>query len=399
MRISKDFFIKSSIYLILLRSPIILLTMSAYIVSDRRIFSDFLYKLFPFVIFILISIIFSISMGNEIGNIIGQTRDIFLTIIVAALLITACKYNDSDSTCYETIKKCFIIIAVAKLLMLAYAFATGVNVTALVKQVTEVWGIEMMTMGTTDSVVGRIQIPMDAATPYFLYFYTKELIEKRKINSFSTIIFSLLCFSMLLTFSRLMWFQTALFIIIAVLVEASMTRIIIISIVGIIVLALLMYFTPLGGMITSIIDSRINGQNINDASDIERLIQNRGIINEIYKYPVLGQGLGHYIPNLTRSASTKYLYETQSLSMVMVFGMLGVFIFLLLIFWLVLPREKKVYKYYGPVFFLFFWGACGSFNPFLFGASGGVILYLSARFNNIKFMLENNGNPRNYIKP
>ena len=332
------------------------------------------------------------------GNVIGQTRDIFLTITVAALLISACRYNDKEKICYETIRNCFVIISIAKLLMLAYAFLTGVNVTALVKQITEVWGIEMMTMGSDDSFVGRIQIPMDAVTPYFLYFYTKEVIEKRKLISLPSMIFLLLCFSMLLTFSRLMWFQTALFIMAAVFVEASMARIIKISIVGVIVVALLMYFTPLGAVIMSIIDSRINGQTINDASDIERMIQNRGIINEIYDHPLLGQGLGYYIPNLTRSASTKYLYETQSLSIVMVFGMVGVFIFLLLVFWLVMPRERKLYKYFGPILFIFFWVVCGSFNPFLFGASGGVILYLASRFNDIKSMLANNRNEHNSIE-
>lgn len=387
MRISKVFFIKSSIYLILLRSPVILLTMMAYVVSDKKVFSAFIYKLLPFIIFIIVAIIYSISMGNEIGNIIGQTRDILLTITIATLLITACIHKNAESICYETIKKCFIIIAVAKLLILFYAFATGISVTSLVKQITEVWGIEMMTLGTSDSYVGRIQIPVDAATPFFLYFYTKELIEKRKIKSLSTIVFALICFSMLLTFSRLMWGLTALFIMASVFVEASMARIVKISIFGAIVLALLMMFTPLGGIIMTILESRINGQSINDSSDIERMIQNRGIIKAIYDYPILGHGLGYYIPNLTRSASAKYLYETQSLSIVMVFGFVGVFMFMLLVLWLVLPKEKKLYKYTGPLSFVFFWIVCGSFNPVLFGAVGGVILYFAARFNSIKRML------------
>ena len=370
----------------------------AYVVSDKKVFSAFVYKILPFLIFLVAAIIFSISMGNEFGSIIGQTRDILLSITVAALLITACKHKNTESICYETIKKCFIIIAVAKLLMLFYAFATGSSVTALVKQITEVWGIEMMTLGTSDSYVGRIQIPIDSVTPYFLYFYTKELIEKRKIKSLSTIVYVLLCFSMLLTFSRLIWAQAALFILAAVFVEASLSRIIKISIAGAIILALLMTFTPLGGIVMTILDSRINGQNLNDSSDIERIIQNRGLIKEISIYPIFGHGIGHYIPNLTRSATAKYLYESQSLSMIMAFGMVGVSIFMALVLWFTLPRERMLKKYMGPLFFLFFWVFCGSFNPFLFGASGGIILYLSSRFNNIKDMLSNHGSAHKPIK-
>lgn len=376
-------------YLVLLRSPIILLTISAYVFSDRKVFVSFVYKLLPFIVFMLLSVIYSTAMGNEIGNILGQTRDIFLAIIVAALLITACKFKDNANICYQTIKKCFVIISLAKLMILAYALISGAGVVSLVKQISDAWGIEMMTMGVDNSFLGRIQIPMDSATPFFLYFYTKELLNKEKFFSWASIAYFMLLISMLLTFSRLMWGQTAIFIMLAVYIESSTSRILKLTLVGSILSALVLFFTPIGDAVLSIVEARVSGQEINDSSDMERMLQNRMLLNEVYNHPIIGHGLGYYIPNLTRSSSMRYLYETQSLSMVMTMGVLGALIFLMLIFWLVLPREKNISKFIGPLFFLFFWVICGSFNPFLFGASGGVILYLSSQFNSIRCLVSN----------
>ncbi|RYM75080.1 O-antigen ligase family protein [Serratia liquefaciens] len=389
MKIPKSFFIKASMYLVLLRSPIILLTISAYVFSDRKVFVSFVYKLLPFIVFMLLSVIYSTAMGNEIGNILGQTRDIFLAIIVAALLITACKFKDNANICYQTIKKCFVIISLAKLMILAYALISGAGVVSLVKQISDAWGIEMMTMGVDNSFLGRIQIPMDSATPFFLYFYTKELLNKEKFFSWASIAYFMLLISMLLTFSRLMWGQTAIFIMLAVYIESSTSRILKLTLVGSILSALVLFFTPIGDAVLSIVEARVSGQEINDSSDMERMLQNRMLLNEVYNHPIIGHGLGYYIPNLTRSSSMRYLYETQSLSMVMTMGVLGALIFLMLIFWLVLPREKNISKFIGPLFFLFFWVICGSFNPFLFGASGGVILYLSSQFNSIRCLVSN----------
>lgn len=338
-------------------------------------------------ILLLIFVLYSLSLGNNQGEVFGQARDIILALTVAFLLISSVKSTHDNRVCYNTIKLCFIIVALAKILLLLYSIISGVGLSILIKQITEVWGIQMMTLSAEGSSVGRIQIPIDSVVPYFLYFYTKEVFAK-KISKFSLIFFMLLCFSMLLTFSRIMWAQTLLFIFLAIAIELKLKTKIKFFIIVALISFVLITLTPFGDTILSIINSRIGSDNnINQASDIERLIQNNGIWHEISKSPLFGNGLGYYIPTLLRSSDVKYLYESQGLSMIMTLGYFGVAVFLILIIVNVIVLNNLDRFPWGSFFFLSFWIFCGCYNPYLFGASGGLILYFTSEFGRINDMV------------
>lgn len=389
MKINRNFFLKSSIFLILLRSPIVLLTMVGYLLVNNKIIVFFLSRMLPFLISILIFVIYSLHLGNNQAEIFGQVRDIILALTVAFLLISSVKANGSNIVCYNTIKICFIMVAVGKICLLFYSILTGIGLNTLIKQITEVWGIQMMTLSSEGSSVGRIQIPIDSVVPYFLYFYTKEVFERSK-SKLDLLYFLLLCFSMLLTFSRVMWAQTLLFVLMSICIELRLrTKIRFFAITSIVAFFIII-FTPFGDTILSIVNSRLGSDNnINQASDIQRTIQNHGLWLEISKKPLFGHGIGYYIPTLIRSSEVKYLYESQGLSMIMTLGYIGVLLFLILIStYVILLNNKKIIPW-GCFFFITFWIFCGCYNPYLFGASGGLILYLTSEFYRIKNMLTN----------
>lgn len=386
--LNKKIFLKATVLLIFLRSPVILLFILAYLFTGKKALSTFLARMFPFLILILVCVFYSFYMANGQAEVFGQTRDIILALTVAFFLITASKDRDNNLVCYNAIKVCFIIVAIAKLMLLFYTIVTGMSLITAIEAISKVWDIQMMTLGSDDSAVGRIQIPIDTVLPYFLYFYTKEVFESKK-TKIGMVFFGLLCFSVLLTYSRLMWAQAILFIFISIAVEMKIKSQIKLFFSIFVVSLVVIYLTPLGDTISIIINSRFGsgGATTNQASDIVRIMQNTALMNEVAKAPLFGHGLGYYIPTFLRSTEAKYLYESQTLSMLMTLGYIGVGIWLIMIVGVLVLAENKRSIPLGSLLFLFFWIVGASTNPTLFGASGGLILYFCSQFRKLNVMV------------
>lgn len=386
--VNKNLFLKATVFLIFLRSPMVLLAIATYLLTSKKALVVFLSRIVPFVVLMLICVFYAFAMGNGQAEVVGQSRDIFLALTVAFFLITASKDMRNNRVCYNSIKVCFIIVAILKVILLAYSIVSGTNLVTLIEAITKVWDIQMMTLGTDDSAVGRIQIPIDSAVPYFLYFYTKEIFESKR-TKIGLVLFALLCFSMLLTYSRLMWAQSILFIAISIIVEMKLKAKIKLFFSAFIIGAVVMYLTPLGDTISNIIDARFGSASdkTNQASDIVRQMQNTALWVQVKSSPLFGHGLGYYIPTFIRSTDTRYLYESQSLSMLMTLGYVGVVVWVVMLMGMLIFVENKRTIPLGSLFFLFFWGLCGSYNPYLFGASGGLILYFSSQFKKINEMV------------
>ncbi len=330
-------------------------------------------------------VLYSFTMGNDLDQIVGESRDIILSLTVAIFLISASKDSINNRVCYNTVKVFFIIVALAKILLLLFSIATGQNLGVLIESISKIWDLQMMTLGVDNSALGRIQIPIDSVVPYFLYFYTKEVFESKK-SKMGLVFFAMICFSMLLTYSRLMWAQSIIFIGVSIVVEmklqAKLKLFFSFFVIGLVVV----YLTPLGDSISNVVSSRFGSgsQNLNDASDIVRIMQNQALWTSVQQTPLFGHGIGYYIPNALRSGgSTKYLYESQTLSMVMTLGYIGATAYVLLIVTILILFENKNTLPLGCLFFLFFWALSGSYNPYLFGASGGLIIYFCSQFKKI----------------
>ena len=386
-KIKSSFFIKTTIYLLVLRSPLIIASILCYLLTHKKIFAKFTLSIIPFLIFLVVAALYSMQMNNDMGNISGQGRDILLAIIVALFLIECGRYDIGNrKIIYNSLKVCLSLIACGKIFIIVFSVITGISAIDIITWITQVWDINMMKMGVGDTFITRLQIPMDSLVPFMLYFITKDLILGR--GGFKTkIIFTLLAISLALTLSRSFWAQGVLFIGLAVLLEARISKIFKILALSTLIIAIIMFLTPLGDVIFAIIESRLNNQNANAASDLERDYQNNALLNAISTHPLLGHGMGYYIPNVLRSTTTPYLYESQTLSIIMDFGIIGVSV-LLLIFLstcicnaLNVSSKKRVKNLIMPLICFSIWLLSGSVNPFLFGASGGIIIFFFSRFH------------------
>ncbi|HDX8784854.1 TPA: O-antigen ligase domain-containing protein [Klebsiella michiganensis] len=389
MKLKKTLFIKIFIYLMALRSPLILVSMFCYMAATRDVIKKFIINTLPFGMFLVVAILYSLSNMNSVENVLGESRDILLSVFVAVFLISCCDISDDNrKLIYKTLKATFVFIAIMKVLILIFSVATGVPMPLIISWIRDSWNIQMMSLGVEGTFLARLQIPLDSAVPFFLYFVTKELIlvNKNKLRIISA--FILLLVSMLLTLSRAFWAETILFVGLAILFEAGVVRAFKIALVSIISTTVLLLLTPLGTLIFKLIDTRFGKTSLaNSASDLERVWQNQMLYNSFIDSPVFGHGLGYFIPNAMRSVTTPYLYESQSLSMLMTLGVVGTAVLLLLYVFLCI---KTIYidtngrvKIIVPAVFLIMWIFSGSVNPLLFGASGGVIIFLTAKTSSL----------------
>ncbi|WP_270487265.1 O-antigen ligase family protein [Klebsiella pneumoniae] len=389
MKLKKTLFIKIFIYLMALRSPLILVSMFCYMAATRDVIKKFIINTLPFGMFLVVAILYSLSNMNSVENVLGESRDILLSVFVAVFLISCSDISDENrKLIYRTLKATFVFIAIMKVLILIFSVATGVPMPLIISWIRDSWNIQMMSLGVEGTFLARLQIPLDSAVPFFLYFVTKELILVNKNKHRIISAFILLLVSMLLTLSRAFWAETILFVGLAILFEAGVVRAFKIALVSIISTSVLLLLTPLGTLIFKLIDTRFGKTSLaNSASDLERVWQNQMLYNSFIDSPVFGHGLGYFIPNAMRSVTTPYLYESQSLSMLMTLGVVGTAVLLLLYVFLCI---KTIYidtngrvKIIVPAVFLIMWIFSGSVNPLLFGASGGVIIFLTAKTSSL----------------
>ncbi|MEB7584244.1 O-antigen ligase family protein [Serratia rubidaea] len=386
-KINSSFFIKSTIYLLILRSPLIIVSIIFYLFTQKKIFARFTIAIMPYLVFLVVAALYSMQMTNDISNIFGHARDILLAAIIAIFLVECGRYSISNrEIIYNSLKICLSVVGAAKIFILIFAVVTGINPLDIITWIRDAWDISMMKLGVGDSFLTRLEIPMDSVVPIMLYFITKDLILGRG-GTTTKFVFILLIISLALTLSRAFWAQGVLFIGLAILLEASFSKIVKISVLSIIFIGILLFFTPLGDVVYTLIDSRLNNQSINAASDQERTFQNRALLDAISTHPLLGHGMGYFIPNALRSTTTPYLYETQTLSIVMDFGIIGASVLFFLFLYgcitnaLNVNGVKSVKNLFMPLVCFTIWLLSGSLNPFLFGASGGIIIFLFTRFH------------------
>lgn len=365
----------------------IIISMLSYMLMASGVLKSFFLKITPFVIFLLLACFYSISEKiNVSGLAFGEARDILLSAIVAVFLICCCESSERNRIIiYRSIKRVFVTIAIAKVLVIFYSMISGISMKDIILWIRDVWNIQMMSLGVEGTIFFRLQIPLDSAVPFFMYFMTKEIIfsTRGKLLLYSECI--LLVISILLTLSRTFWAEAVLITFLAICFEGGITRFFKIIISLSVILLLMLYVTPIGDAVYKIVESRFGDNSAaNMSSDIERIWQNRMLYNEFINSPILGHGLGYFIPNAIRSETVPYLYESQSLSMLMVLGVFGSAVLLLLYVYLCM---STVYKDNGggikiivPIIFLMLWVFSGSVNPLLFGASGGVILFFISKF-------------------
>lgn len=388
MKINKSFFIVITIVLLTIRSPLIIPAMMLYMFLEKRMLSNMAVKLTPFLIFVIIMDLYSFGTSYGIKtevDILGQSRDILLACVVFIFLVAASEVNKKNpQVIYESFKVCLTMVGIAKVCVTIFIAATGLDPGVFIDFMNSKFGLGMMTLSVSDSSFFRLQIPLDSLLPLMMYFIVKEAVNTSSGRFKIYFALTFLCISALLTMSRLIWVETLVIVFIALLKEARLSTILKISFGVFLLITFVLVLTPLGHSIGDIISTRFGKQasDLNAGSDIARTLQDRAILGAFSDSPIMGNGLGYYLPNFLRSTSDKYLYESQTLSMLMDIGIVGCTVFILIILY---TNIRSALNDGGgivmPLLFLVFWLLAGTYNPFLFGVAGGGMLFMSAKFH------------------
>lgn len=348
----------------------------------------FITKIIPFLLVISILAIISIAKDNEMISILHHARDFIIFLFTAFYLLAISQYQEnSTKIVYTGLKNIFVIFAIIKILLLLFVTISGLSMFYVFSFILDNFGLEMMTTDTSITGLFRIQFPIDAILPFILFYLLKEISKSQKTLLLYVQLF-ILIFSLLLTMSRASWFVGVLMLALSYYFNFNFSKKLKTFLLLSIFFIFAMTFTNVIYYITAIIDTRFGAlaNSANYYSDLERTIQINYMWNAFVESPFFGNGLGYYLPNLIRS-DDKYIYEVQTLSFLMDFGIIFNLIFIALIIYNLLEQNKKSLKncMFGFLF-LCIWLFVGSTNPLLLNVIGGVMVYFAFNADNLDKM-------------
>ncbi|HID4131997.1 TPA: O-antigen ligase family protein [Pluralibacter gergoviae] len=344
---------------------------------ESKSFVLFVRDLIPATILILCFALISIIFGNDTKYILLESRDFLILFLVLVSLKVLSKYIFYNNEVVNQILNFFVALAIVKLAIMVYSISKGISASEVVKIISDFTGWELQTYDVQDTLVSRVQFPIDLASCFIIPFQLQNLKSSRKLKNW--IILFLLYFSILVSMSRVFWFislinTTCFFLII----NKGRLRIsyLIISLLMLLVFSALFYSS-----LSSIIETRLSTSN-NYHSDLQRVIQDIKIKDKIEDALFFGRGVGYYIPDYLRSYvdANKYAYESQVLATIMKVGFVGFFMFVVTVIYIIFnnvrsstlsPRLLTV-----KVVMIFLWIFSGYFNPLLLNVPAGIALYL-----------------------
>ncbi|SXE67646.1 Lipid A core - O-antigen ligase and related enzymes [Klebsiella variicola] len=331
------------------------------------------------VLFLLISEISS-TKNNEA---LLQTKDILTFFFMTTIAYSFIRENDnSEEFISKVIINNLVFLSALKILIFMYAQVTGISVTQIMSIISDIFNTKLMTLDSDDIAISRISFMSDYVLPIAIYILTKEIVNSR-ITLFKTITLILLVLSIILSLSRFLWVIGATSIALALMHEIKKSK----SIFIVAIAVMLMLYALTLPSVQEAINFRFNS-NDSDLSDLARQLQYNAIIDSIGKYPLLGQGLGYYLPTLIRSSAAKYSYELQIPALAMQVGLIGILLFFSIIFSKLYKSALNLNLYDKCIYLILIilWLIGGFFNPVIISSSGGIaflLLYvLPKRINN-----------------
>lgn len=331
------------------------------------------------VLFLLISEISS-TKNNEA---LLQTKDILTFFFMTTIAYSFIRKNDnSEEFISKVIINNLVFLSALKILIFMYAQVTGISVTQIMSIISDIFNTKLMTLDSDDIAISRISFMSDYVLPIAIYILTKEIVNSR-ITLFKTITLILLVLSIILSLSRFLWVIGATSIALALMHEIKKSK----SIFIVAIAVMLMLYALTLPSVQEAINFRFNS-NDSDLSDLARQLQYNAIIDSIGKYPLLGQGLGYYLPTLIRSSAAKYSYELQIPALAMQVGLIGTLLFFSITFSKLYKSALNLNLYDKCIYLILIilWLIGGFFNPVIISSSGGIaflLLYvLPKRINN-----------------
>lgn len=329
-----------------------------------------LVPVFGFIIFELCYTIF--FKEPDMGSMLGQAKDIFIFFTYFYLLILFFK-NDLKSLSNSIINAA-VFVGFLKFIILLYGFLFNVSISDLMYGIAEYTNTVIMTLDVSGGFLFRINYISDSIISVAFFFLMTEIYSgNKKIDKFILFKLILLSFSALITMSRYQWAAFVASILLANLLYFRSRK----SIISLAISSTCLVLLLLQESVQEMILLRFDSKTV-DVSDFERILQQKSIYSAIIDYPLLGNGLGYYIPNLIRSDVAKYLYELQIPALIMQFGVLGfILLSLITLFPLFSGLKRKSFLWlfvYCSIILIWLGGAM--INAILFSSSSALVFAL-----------------------
>ncbi|MDR7654221.1 O-antigen ligase family protein [Acinetobacter junii] len=341
--------------------------------KKNNILINTFFLLIPVAFFLASSMLYSfIIFKFDDSFVLAQAKDILVFFLMFYILTQYAKLENKYEFIANTIVKALYFVGLIKIIILLYAFYAGLPVSFVILSLSEFFNTPIMTYDVENTYIARINFTSDLIIPVSI-FYMLMKFYRRGFTKFEAFMVLIILFSAFITMSRFQWVFSIIAIIFSIMMNINNKK----SFIALIFISTISFFSLTFQSVQDALFARFDSKLVN-ASDIERIIQRQEIEKAIFDAPLLGNGIGYYIPNLIRSDVAKYSYELQLHSLIMQLGLLG---FLFIFFMILMPLIRSARYMSVNMFICYFsliliWISSALFNPMLFSSSAGISMAL-----------------------
>ncbi|WP_369789084.1 O-antigen ligase family protein [Rouxiella sp. WC2420] len=328
-------------------------------------------SLVPIFVFLFLELTLSLFfLQYDDSYMIAQAKDIFVFFLMFYVCIIFAENRNGLESLMDKITSSIFVVGIIKILILVYSFVTGIQISTVIQKIADIYNVSIMSFDVEDSSISRINFTSDSII-FICIFYLFMKMFRGKFSKKDILYLMVICFSALITMSRFQWATCLASILFAVLINVRKKKSFIVMVLVCAAAVFSLSFQSVQEMITTRFD-----QKLVSSSDGARDLQRVGIEKKIDQSPILGNGIGYYIPDVIRSSDAKYSYELQLLALIMQLGMIG---FLAVMIMILLPLLKaalgmSIITYCCFTIMTFVWISGALFNPILFSSSAGAAM-------------------------
>jgi hypothetical protein len=274
---------------------------------------------------------------------VSEYRDIMIMLVSSWLIAVAIGGDQKARLAFlRTALRAEIAACVLKAGLIAYAILHGISVAELVDNLNHLTGTNLMGANLGDaSSLGRIQFTADGLIPLCIYLLLRYRDKLRISITNAFLMFVLLAFSLVLTFSRYYWGFACVALALGLLfgkrdrfyavLLAGSALLITLSLPVLVPIAVLRFSADVAG-----------------GSDDARVEQINALERFYWEAPLLGHGLGSHPDDVIRSDDLPYAYEVQLLALACQVGLIGMLFFVAIggyYFYALFPWNRPWHKW------------------------------------------------------
>ncbi|HHH9784119.1 TPA: O-antigen ligase family protein [Klebsiella quasipneumoniae] len=337
--------------------------------KNKAVLFDLIKYSVPVLFIMSFIVLVTMIISSDYEYVMTQAKDIVVFFIFPCLIMAICKDKSSISAIINTTINALVTAGFIKAIIIAYSFMSGIPVSGVVSVISSFFNVSIMSLDVDSSYLGRVNFPSDAVLPIAIFMVMNRMMNGTSVKS-DYLKIGILFFSVLIGMSRYYWAATMVAMGFSLLLNIKSRKSIVLAVLCFVSLFYASTTEPVQNMVAARFDSR----NV-DYSDGIRTTQLNHMMTRIDQNPILGKGLGYYMPEYIRGYDAKYSYELQIPALVMQIGYAGVLLlFILIITPVISVVNRMAIKNAFFILSMFsIWIASGFFNPVLFSSSGGVL--------------------------